>query len=117
MTQKLKMGMVGGGRDAFIGGVHRMAIWLNGKISLVAGAFSGNAEKSRLSGEDLGLASKRAYADYETIAKTEASLREDQRIDFVYIVTTNNSLFPVAKTCLEAGFNVVSDKPMTFDLA
>src|SRR5215469_5642986 len=117
MTQKLKMGMVGGGRDAFIGGVHRMAARLDGKIDLVAGAFSGNAEKSRLSGEDLGLDPKRVYSDYETMAKTEASLPKDQRIDFVSIVTPNNTHFPVAKTFLEAGFNVVSDKPMTFDLA
>ena len=111
------MGMVGGGRDAFIGGVHRMAARLDGKIDLVAGAFSANAEKSRLSGEDLGLDPKRVYADYETMAKTEASLPEDQRIDFVSIVTPNNTHFPVAKAFLEAGFNVVSDKPMTFDLA
>jgi predicted dehydrogenase len=117
MKQKLKMGMVGGGRDAFIGGVHRMAARLDGKIDLVAGAFSANAEKSRLSGEDLGLDPKRVYADYETMAKTEASLPEDQRIDFVSIVTPNNTHFPVAKAFLEAGFNVVSDKPMTFDLA
>jgi predicted dehydrogenase len=111
------MGMVGGGRDAFIGQVHRMAAWLDGKIDLVAGAFSANAEKSRLSGEDLGLDSRRVYPDYETMAKTEAGLPKDQRIDFVSIVTPNNAHFPVAKTFLEAGFNIVSDKPMTFDLA
>jgi predicted dehydrogenase len=117
MARKLRMGMVGGGRDAFIGAVHRMAAWLDGKIDLVAGAFSSNAEKSRLSGEDFGLDPKRVYSDYETMAKTEAGLPKDQRIDFVSIVTPNNAHFPVAKTFLEAGFNIVSDKPMTFDLA
>ncbi len=117
MARKLRMGMVGGGRDAFIGAVHRMAAWLDGKIDLVAGAFSANAEKSRLSGEDLGLDPKRVYPDYETMAKTEAGLPKDQRIDFVSIVTPNHAHFPVAKTFLEAGFNVVCDKPMTFDLA
>jgi predicted dehydrogenase len=117
MARKVRMGMVGGGRDAFIGAVHRMAAWLDGKIDLVAGAFSSNPEKSRLSGEDLGLDPKRVYPDYETMAKKEAGLPKDQRIDFVSIVTPNNAHFPVAKTFLEAGFNVVSDKPMTFDLA
>jgi predicted dehydrogenase len=117
MARKLRMGMVGGGRDAFIGAVHRMAAWLDGKIDLVAGAFSSDAEKSRLSGEDLGLDAKRVYPDYETMAKTEAGLPKNERIDFVSIVTPNNSHFPVARTFLEAGFNVVSDKPMTFDLA
>ena len=117
MARKLRMGMVGGGRDAFIGAVHRMAVSLDGKIDLVAGAFSANAEKSRLSGEDLGLDPKRVYRDYETMAKTEASLPKDQRIDFVSIVTPNHAHFPVAKTFLESGFNVVCDKPMTFDLA
>ncbi len=87
MTRKLKMGMVGGGRDAFIGAVHRMAAWLDGKIALVAGAFSTNAEKSRLSGEDLGLDPKRVYPDYETMAKAEAGLPKNERIDFVSIVT------------------------------
>src|SRR6201987_5539030 len=117
MARKLKMGMVGGGRDAFIGAVHRMAAWLDGKIALVAGAFSTKAEKSLFSGEDLGLDPKRVYPDYETMAKAEAGLPKNERIDFVSIVTPNHAHFPVAKTFLEAGFNVVCDKPMTFDLA
>src|SRR5258706_15382200 len=116
MTRKLKMGMVGGGRDAFIGAVHRMAAWLDGKIALVAGAFSTNAEKSRLSGEDLGLDPKRVYPNYETMAKTEAGLAKDQRIDLVSIVTPNHAHFSVGKTFLETGFNVVCDKPMKFDM-
>ena len=117
MTQKLKMGMVGGGRDAFIGAVHRMAAWLDGRIELVAGAFSSDAAKSRASGEDLGLDPSRVYPDYETMADAESKLPESERIDFVSIVTPNNVHFPPAKTFLEAGFHVVCDKPMTYDLA
>ena len=116
MKRKLKMGMVGGGRDAFIGAVHRMAAWLDGKIDLVAGAFSSSAGKSKQSGEDLGLNPSRVYSDYQTMAAEEAKLPPAERIDFVSIVTPNFAHFPVAKTFLEAGFNVVCDKPMTYDL-
>jgi predicted dehydrogenase len=116
MTQKLKMGMVGGGRDAFIGAVHRMAARLDGRIELVAGAFSSDPAKSKASGEDLGLDPSRVYPDYQTMAAAESKLPENERIDFVSIVTPNNVHFPPAKTFLEAGFHVVCDKPMTFDL-
>ena len=108
--------MVGGGRDAFIGGVHRMAMRLDGKIELVAGAFSSNPEKAKLSGEDLLLDSKRVYADYHTMAREESRLPAGERIDFVSVVTPNRSHVPVAKAFLEAGFNVVCDKPLAFDL-
>ena len=116
MTKKLKMGMVGGGRDAFIGGVHRMAARLDGEIELVAGAFSSDPEKAKRSGEDLSLESGRVYRDYQTMVETEARLPVGKRIDFVSIVTPNHLHFPIAKLFLEAGFNVVCDKPMTFDL-
>jgi predicted dehydrogenase len=116
MKRKLKMGMVGGGRDAFIGGVHRIAAWMDGKIELVAGAFSSNAEKSRLSGSDLLLGPARVYPSFETMAAEEAKLPAGERIDFVSIVTPNRVHFPAAKAFLEAGFNVVCDKPMTFSL-
>jgi len=108
--------MVGGGRDAFIGGVHRIAAWMDGKIELVAGAFSSNAEKSRLSGSDLLLDPARVYPSFETMAAEEAKLPAGERIDFVSIVTPNHVHFPAAKAFLEAGFNVVCDKPMTFNL-
>ena len=116
MKRKLKMGMVGGGRDAFIGAVHRMAAWLDGKIELVAGAFSSSAGKSRQSGEELGLDPSRVYSDYQTMVAAEAKLPPGERIDFVTIVTPNHAHFPVAKAFLEAGFNVVCDKPMTYNL-
>ena len=116
MTRRLKAGMVGGGRDAFIGGVHRMAMRLDGKIELVAGAFSSNPEKAKLSGEDLLLDAQRAYADYRTMAAEESRLPSGERIDFVSVVTPNRTHVPVAKTFLEAGINVVCDKPLAFNL-
>ncbi|NJM37771.1 MAG: Gfo/Idh/MocA family oxidoreductase [Akkermansiaceae bacterium] len=111
------MGMVGGGRGAFIGGVHRMAANLDGKIELVAGCFSSNPEKSKLSGEDLFLDPSRVYSSYEEMAKAEAALPADQRIDFVSIVTRNDLHYPVAKAFLEAGIHVICEKPLAFSLA
>ena len=116
MTRRLKMGMVGGGRDAFIGNVHRMAARLDGEIELVAGAFSSDPEKAKRSGEDFFLNPERIYPDYHTMVQTESQLPTGDRIDFVCIVTPNNLHYPIAKAFLEAGFNVVCDKPMTFDL-
>ncbi|MGA7393866.1 MAG: Gfo/Idh/MocA family oxidoreductase [Terrimicrobiaceae bacterium] len=116
MKRKLKAGMVGGGRGAFIGGVHRMAMRLDGRIDLVAGAFSSNPEKSKLSGEDLFLDPKRVYADYRVMAAEEARLPKGERIDFVSVVTPNRAHVPVSRTFLEAGFNVVCDKPLAFTL-
>ncbi len=113
MKRKLKMGMVGGGRGAFIGQVHRMAANLDGKIELVAGCFSSDPEKSRLSGEDFFLDPSRVYASYEEMAEKEAALPEGEKIDFVSIVVQNHLHFAVAKCFLEAGFHVVCDKPMT----
>ena len=103
--------MVGGGRGAFIGAVHRMAANLDGKIELVAGAFSSDPEKSRLSGEDFFLEPDRVYGSYQEMAEKEAA-RED-KVDFVSIVVQNHLHFDVAKTFLEAGFHVICDKPMT----
>lgn len=111
MNRKLRMGMVGGGRGAFIGQVHRMAANLDGKIELVSGCFSSDPEKSKLSGEDFFLDPDRVYGSYQEMAEKEAA-REDG-IDFVSIVVQNNLHFDVAKTFIEAGINVVCDKPMT----
>ena len=106
--------MVGGGRGAFIGQVHRMAANLDGKIELVAGAFSSDPEKSKLSGQDFFIDPNRAYGSYEEMAKAEAA-REDG-IDFVSIVVQNHLHFSVAKCFLDAGINVICDKPLTVDL-
>jgi predicted dehydrogenase len=116
MKRKLRMGMVGGGRGAFIGGVHRRAAALDGGIDLVAGAFSSDPKKSKLSGKDLFIDSKRVYGSYQEMAEKEAALPANERIDFVTIVVQNYLHFDVAKTFLEAGFNVICDKPVTLDL-
>jgi predicted dehydrogenase len=117
LPRKLRLGMVGGGRGAFIGAVHRMAARLDGEIDLVAGCFSSDPAKSRASGADLHLDPARVYGTYEEMIARESALPADQRIDFVSIVTRNNTHFPVAKAFLEAGFHVVCDKPLCFSLA
>ncbi len=116
MGRKIRMGMVGGGRGAFIGGVHRMAAALDSQIDLVCGAFSSNAEKSRLSGEDFFLDPKRVYGSYAEMIEKEKALPEDVRMDFVSIVTPNHMHYGPAKMALENGFHVVCDKPLCFSL-
>ncbi len=109
--------MIGGGRGAFIGAVHRLVAIMDGKAELVAGCFSSKPDNSRLTGEDLMLDPARVYASYVEMVKAEAKMPASQRLDFVIIVTPNHEHFPPAKLFLEAGFNVVCDKPATFDLA
>ncbi len=110
------MGMIGGGRGAFIGTVHRMAAALDGQIELVAGCFSANPEKSKASGADLFINPARVYSTYQEMAAKEAALPADQRVDFVSIVTRNNTHYAIAKCFIEAGFNVICDKPLAFTL-
>lgn len=111
------MGMVGGGKDAFIGAVHRMAAFLDGEIQLVCGAFSSNAEKSKASGEALYLPENRVYGTYEEMIIEEAKLPVGERMDFVAIVTPNHMHYGPAKAALEAGFSVICDKPLSFTIA
>lgn len=108
--------MVGGGPGAFIGAVHRSAAALDGEIDLVAGAFSSSPEKSKQQGEALHLDSERVYGSYEEMAEHEAERPDDERIDFVSIVTPNFLHYDVAKTFIEAGIHVVCDKPLTTTL-
>ena len=108
--------MVGGGPGAFIGAVHHRAATLDGMATLVAGAFSSNAAKSREQGAAYGLAPERSYASFDEMAQREAALPENERIDFVSIVTPNHLHFPVAKAFIERGFHVVCDKPLTTTL-
>ena len=110
------MGMIGGGRGAFIGGVHRMAAALDGQIELVCGAFSSRPEVSKASGEDFFLPANRVYADYMEMITREAELPEGERMDFVSIVTPNHMHYGPAKMALEYGFHVVCDKPLSFDM-
>lgn len=116
MSRKVRMGMIGGGQGAFIGGVHRIAAAIDQKIDLVCGAFSSTPEKSKASGKELLIPEDRCYGTYEEMIQTEANLPADQRMDFVSIVTPNHVHFPPAKLALETGFHVLSDKPATFDL-
>ena len=115
---KLQMGLVGGGEGAFIGAVHRMAAELDGRIQLACGAFSSDPAKSRRAGVDLyGLEPARSYGSYAELFAGEAERPAGERMDFVVIATPNNTHFPIAKAALQAGFHVMSDKPVTLDLA
>ena len=116
MKRKLRYGMVGGGQNAFIGAVHRLVANLDGQIELVVGAFFSDAKNLKTTGEQLFLKPSRVYASYAEMAKAEAALPADERIDFVSIVTPNFLHAPVATTFLKAGFHVVCDKPMTLTL-
>ena len=117
MKRKIRMGMVGGGPGAFIGGVHRIAARLDGEIELVSGVFGRDPAKSRACAEELYLDPNRGYADYQSMIKAELALPEDQRIDFVAVCTPNQFHFPVAKAFLEAGFNVLCEKPLAMSSA
>lgn len=116
MSRKIRMGMVGGGRGAFIGAVHRMAANLDGQIELVCGAFSSSPEKSKASGEDFFLSPDRVYGSYAEMIAAEKKLPEGERMDFVSIVTPNHVHFGPAKMALENGFHVVCDKPLAFNM-
>lgn len=117
MPRKFRFGMVGGGRGAFIGAVHRIAATMDGRAELVAGAFSSNPARSMASGADLLVAPDRTYASYVEMARGESRLPREKRLDFVVIVTPNHRHFEVARTFLSAGFHVVCDKPATLTLA
>ena len=110
------MGMVGGGRGAFIGGVHRMAAALDQQIELVCGAFSSDPAKSKASGEDFYLDPSRVYGSYAEMIQREKELPADVRMDFISIVTPNHVHFGPAKMALENGFHVVCDKPLCFNM-
>ena len=116
-NRKLRMGMIGGGRGAFIGAIHRHALLMDGLVELKCGALSTNPQKAIASGRDLFLDESRIYADYKTMLKTEATLPANERIDFVSIVTPNHAHFEPAMMALDVGFHVVIEKPMTFTLA
>lgn len=113
-TQKIRLGMVGGGSGAFIGGVHRMAARIDDHFELVAGALSSTAEKSLASGRELGLDPERCYGSFEEMAEKE-SARPDG-IEAVSIVTPNHVHYPAAKAFLERGIHVICDKPLTSNL-
>lgn len=116
MNRKLRMGMIGGGKDAFIGAIHRIAANMDGLIELSAGALSINPEIAVDSGKMLFLPENRSYLTYDEMIKKESEQPEDKRIDFVTIVTPNFAHYAPAVMALDHGFNVVIEKPMTFTL-
>jgi predicted dehydrogenase len=116
MNRKLRMGMVGGGKDAFIGAIHRHAAFMDGLIELSCGALSINPEVAKDSARSLFLPEERTYLTYEEMITKEAALPADQLMDFVTIVTPNFAHFAPAMMALEHGFHVVIEKPITFTL-
>ena len=116
MKRKLRMGMIGGGKDAFIGSIHRYASNMDGQVELVCGALSINPEIAKDSGKSLFLAEERIYLTYEEMIEKESNLPADKRMDFVTIVTPNFAHFAPAKLALQQGFNVVIEKPICFTI-
>jgi predicted dehydrogenase len=117
LNRKLRMGLIGGGQGSFIGRVHSIAAVMDHRAALVAGALSADPAKAKASAPDYGIAAERAYGSYKEMVAAEKKLPENERIDFVSVATPNNTHFEIAKAFAEAGFNVMCDKPMTFDLA
>jgi len=117
LNRKLRMGLIGGGQGAFIGRVHSIAATLDNRAVLVAGALSSNPEKAKASAPDYDIPPERAYGSYREMIEAELKLPADQRIDFVSVATPNHTHFEISKAFAEAGFNVICDKPLTFDLA
>jgi predicted dehydrogenase len=117
LNRKLRMALVGGGAGSFIGRVHCTAAVLDNRAALVAGALSSNPERAKASAPAYDITENRAYGSYRELLETEAALPEQERIDFVSVATPNYTHFEIAKAAVEAGFNVICDKPMTFDLA
>jgi predicted dehydrogenase len=116
LNRKLRMALVGGGQGAFIGRVHCTAAILDNRASLVAGALSSNPEKAKASAADYDIAPERAYGSYQELLDSELKRPAHDRIDFLSIATPNHTHFEIAKAAVESGFNVICDKPMTFDL-
>ena len=116
MGRKWRFGMVGGGKDAFIGQVHRIAAQMDGQAELVCGAFSSTKQRSFESGAELGLPGERVYGTYREMMRKEAALSDELKPDFIAIVTPNNMHYPVSMAALEAGFHIVCDKPLSRSL-
>jgi len=117
LNRKLKMGMVGGGLGSFIGRVHSTAAILDNRAVLVAGALSSSAERSKASAPSYDIQPDRAYGSYQEMIEQEAKRPEGDRIDFLTVATPNHMHFPVSKAAVEAGLNVICDKPLTLTLA
>jgi predicted dehydrogenase len=111
------MGLVGGGQGAFIGRVHATAAVMDNRAELVAGCLSSNPDKARASAPDYDIKPERAYTSIGELVQKEKALPAEKRVDFVSVATPNHTHFEIAKAAVDAGFNVMCDKPMTFDFA
>ena len=116
MGRKLRMGMVGGGMDSFIGAIHRKAAVMAGQIDFISGALSSDEKRAKDSARKQLLNENRSYGSWEEMLEKESNLHRSERIDFVSIVTPNHTHFPISKAFIEAGFHVICDKPMTYSL-
>jgi len=116
MNRKLRMGMVGGGKDAFIGAIHRIAANMDGLVELVCGALSINPAIAEDSGHSLFLSKDRIYMNFEEMMEKESKMPVEKRLDFVTIVTPNFAHFAPAMLALDKGFNVVIEKPIAFSI-
>jgi predicted dehydrogenase len=116
LERKLRMALVGGGMGSFIGRVHSTAAVLDNRAALVAGALSSDPERAKASAPSYDIAADRAYGSYQDLIDGENSLPEDQRVDFISVATPNHTHFEIAKAAVEGGFNVICDKPLTFNL-
>ncbi|HMT77379.1 MAG TPA: Gfo/Idh/MocA family oxidoreductase, partial [Saprospiraceae bacterium] len=114
LNRKLRLAMIGGGRNAFIGSIHRIAIHMDGLCDIVAGALSSNPDNARLSGQDIFLSPQRTYTDYRDMIQKESSLPASEKPDIISIVTPNHLHFQPALAALQHGFHVAIDKPITF---
>jgi predicted dehydrogenase len=116
LDRKLRMGLIGGGQGAFIGKVHSIAAVMDNRAALVAGALSSDTAKAKASAADYDIKPERAYGSYKEMIAGELKLPAAERVDFVSVATPNHTHFEIARAFAEAGFNVMCDKPMTFDL-
>ena len=117
LQRKLRMALVGGGQGSFIGRVHATAAVLDNRAALTAGALSSDPQRAKASAPDYDIPPARTYGSYQELIESERGLGADQRVDFVSVATPNHTHFEIAKAAVEAGFNVICDKPLTFDLA
>src|SRR2546430_1783058 len=116
LNRKLRMGLIGGGQGAFIGRVHSLAATLDNRAALVAGALSSDPAKAKASAPDYDIQPERAYGSFQEMIAAQAKLPGSERIDFAPVATPHHTHFEIARAFAEAGFNVVCDKPLTFDL-
>jgi predicted dehydrogenase len=117
LNRKLRMALVGGGQGAFIGRVHATAAVLDNRAALVAGALSSDPVRAKASASDYDIVDSRAYGSYGELIDSELARPEGDRVDFITVATPNHTHYEIAKAAVEAGFNVICDKPMTLDLA